>query len=204
MNHAVHLAKADLRRRLRMAREALSSADAVRAMIAATARLTALPRWREAKVIALYADVRGELGTALLDADARDRGVLVVYPRVVAPGAPLAFHACARVDLAPGVLGIPTPHATAPALLPEQLDLVVVPGLAFDPVGHRLGWGRGYYDLTLPLAARAVKVGFAHELQVVPDVPRAEFDQRMDLVVTDAALRCGAAPPRLLPSVRPL
>jgi 5-formyltetrahydrofolate cyclo-ligase len=69
----------------------------------------------------------------------------------------------------------------------DELDLVVVPGVAFDAEGRRLGRGGGYYDATLALLPRgAARLGVAFEIQVVPAVPEEPHDVRLDGVVTEA------------------
>ena len=68
-----------------------------------------------------------------------------------------------------------------------EIDLVVVPGVAFDAAGRRLGRGRGHYDATLAgLPAGAARIGLAFELQLVPEIPEEPHDVRLDAVVTEA------------------
>jgi 5-formyltetrahydrofolate cyclo-ligase len=87
--------------------------------------------------------------------------------------------------LLPGPYGIPAPDG--PTIPPETIDLIVVPGLAFDRSCHRLGQGGGYYDRYLPYC-RAVTVGLAFELQMTDDLPWEAHDIQLDFVATDAAL----------------
>jgi len=109
-------------------------------------------------------------------------------PVVPGRGRPLRFHGWRPGDpLAAGVMGIPIPLATAPELDP---DLLLVPLLAFDRAGYRLGYGGGFYDRTLAaLRARreVLAVGVAFAAQEVPEVPHGPGDQRIDWVVTERA-----------------
>jgi 5-formyltetrahydrofolate cyclo-ligase len=86
-------------------------------------------------------------------------------------------------DLRPGLLGIrePTEHCEAIAL--KRLDLVLVPGVAFDARGRRLGRGKGYYDRLLS-DVRGVRCGVAFDEQIVPEVPVGPRDALLNCVVT--------------------
>jgi len=123
-----------------------------------------------------------------------ERNTALAYPRVEDGTLRLAFH---RVDgpgdLAPGAFGIPEPDPQAPIVPLASIELVVVPGLGFDPRGYRLGWGKGYYDVTLADCTHALKVGLAFECQVVPEVPTDWNDVPMDIIVTENGMRrCSA------------
>lgn len=68
---------------------------------------------------------------------------------------------------------------------PDEIDFAIIPGVAFDRKGNRLGRGKGYYDRTLPLLRNAVKVGIAYEFQIIDSVPVSEHDIPVDLVVSN-------------------
>ncbi len=118
----------------------------------------------------------------------------IVLPRVDKTDAPLGFFAWAPGDeLEPDLSGVPAPGTKAAALNPQ---LVLIPLLAFDRSGARLGYGGGYYDRTLQ-ALRAegsvIAVGLAYSSQEVKRVPFGRQDARLDWVVTEAgAIRCSA------------
>ena len=85
-----------------------------------------------------------------------------------------------------GLLGIPVPGHPLRRISPDRLDLVVVPGLAFDPSGYRLGRGKGYFDRYLCRIPRRVpRVGLAFQFQVVPQVPVDPHDQSVNVVITE-------------------
>ncbi|MCA9774770.1 MAG: 5-formyltetrahydrofolate cyclo-ligase, partial [Myxococcales bacterium] len=83
--------------------------------------------------------------------------------------------------------GILEPDGGRPEAPVSAMDLIVVPGLGFDPEGGRLGWGAGYYDRVLARrGARAVTIGLAYESQILPALPRDAHDVAMDVVATEA------------------
>jgi len=141
-----------------------------------------------------YWTAGSELDDRLLLAQLHGRGHEIGLPVVAAKGRPLVFRRW-RPDesLVPGVLGIPTPRADAPEIEP---DVLIVPLLAFDRAGYRLGYGGGYYDRTLA-ALRAVRpvvaVGFAFAAQEIANVPHGPEDQRLDWIVTERAARRASA-----------
>jgi 5-formyltetrahydrofolate cyclo-ligase len=113
-------------------------------------------------------------------------GAQLALPVVVGKGQPLIMRAWSfGAPLASGVWGIREPNADAPAVTP---DVLIVPLLAFDRAGHRVGYGAGYYDMTITaLRAKkpvvAIGIGFAaQEIDAVPATPR---DARLDLVLTE-------------------
>lgn len=89
--------------------------------------------------------------------------------------------------LEPGTFSILEPMISAEAANPEDLDLILVPGIAFDHRGHRLGFGRGFYDRVLK-KTKAYKVGLAFHEQIVDEIPNEEHDVPMDLIITDTSL----------------
>ena len=99
----------------------------------------------------------------------------------------MEFAECAAVDLVAGSTRALEPPASAPTVSGREVDLVCVPGVAFDARGGRLGRGRGHYDATLARLPRsAFRVGLAFESQIVPAVPAELHDELLDAVVTEA------------------
>jgi 5-formyltetrahydrofolate cyclo-ligase len=113
-------------------------------------------------------------------------GAQLALPAVMGRGRPLVMRAFAFGDpLTAGVWGIREPAQDAPELSP---DIVLVPLLCFDRSGHRIGYGAGYYDMTIA-ALRDKKptfaVGLAFAIQEIPEVPKTPRDARLDLVLTE-------------------
>jgi 5-formyltetrahydrofolate cyclo-ligase len=167
-------------------RASLPSQERASSSRAIASRLESLPAWSRARTVALYAAMGAEVETADIERRARTAGKRVVWPRLLPSGAPMQFVCCAAADLVVGPSRALEPPASAPAVPGEEVDLVLVPGVAFDPRGGRLGRGRGHYDATLALLPRgAFRAGLAFESQVVPAVPVEAHDERLDAVVTE-------------------
>lgn len=177
--------KATLRTELVTRRAALSAGDRTVAAAAACANLVDLVRARGDRSVALFAGMRGELDPRGAAAHLRSNGCTVVYPRVVGRRR-LAFHVTAAEELLrPSPLGIAEPDASWPEVGMAELGVIVIPGLAFDRDGGRLGWGGGYYDATLAFPSGGLRVGFLHSLQLVDTVPRGPTDQLVDVLVDE-------------------
>jgi 5-formyltetrahydrofolate cyclo-ligase len=140
-------------------------------------------------VVSAFRAFGGEIDTGPLIAALMAAGAVIVLPRMVGKGLPLDFHLWRPGEpLAPGAMGVPEPSAESPRREPA---ILLVPLLAFDAHGHRLGYGGGYYDRTLRALRQkgpVLAAGFAFELQRVAEVPSGPGDERLDLVVTDAAV----------------
>ena len=101
----------------------------------------------------------------------------MAWPRISPAGTALEFACCAAAELVPGPTRALEPPPSAPSLPVHAIDLAVVPGVAFDARGGRLGRGRGHYDATLPLLRPdAARVGLAFDAQVVDRVPTEPHD----------------------------
>ena len=124
--------------------------------------------------------------TAPIAAALAAEGTPLAYPRVTLGQRWLTFHRIGSPDeLTPGTFDIPEPPTTAPVVPARRIGVFLVPGLAFDRQGNRLGWGMGHYDTTLSNNLEALRVGLAYETQLVDQVPVDGHDLPMHLIVTE-------------------
>jgi len=182
--------KARVRQAMLARRQALSPAIAAAAGAAVTNRVLALPQWATAREILLYLPVGNEVDTRVLAGRilTEGRGLLLPRCRPHAPGLLDLGRIDSLAEARPGRYGIPEPAADR-CRPPEAFtpDLILVPGVAFDLTGRRLGFGGGYYDrlLALPTMAEACTVGLAYAFQMVTRLPAEAWDRPMDVVVTE-------------------
>lgn len=179
--------KAVLRREARRRLARLGAAELARAGRAIAARVWTLPEIRDARRLLLYASLPSEVPTDAIAREARRRGIELVYPRCPPDSPRLTLHRVEHLDeLRPGRYGIREPDAACPHVAIAELDAALVPGLAWDRRGGRLGRGAGYYDRLLGDPAwRGFACGLFLAAQEVDLVPRDPWDATLDAVVTE-------------------
>jgi 5-formyltetrahydrofolate cyclo-ligase len=178
------ISKAALRQEMMQRRDNL--ADRERRGAAIRAQIMALPAYAAAGSIHCYLAMRSEVDTRPLIGDALARGKRVVVPVVVPKAADLSHAWLASLganDLVAGNFGTFNPREMRPAL-PGDWDLTIVPMLAFDRRGYRLGYGKGYYDRLLG-ATRMPTIGVAFAAQEVDALPVEPYDVPLDCIVTE-------------------
>ncbi|MBI2718214.1 MAG: 5-formyltetrahydrofolate cyclo-ligase [Rhizobiales bacterium] len=152
-----------------------------------------LVRGPQQMVVSGFFPYKSEISTLPLLKRLAGEGWFLAMPVVMGEGLPLIFRAWAPGEpTVPGIWNIPVPPETAPEVLP---DVLLVPMLAFDRLGYRLGYGGGFYDHTL-VKLRALKkvvaIGVAYADQEVAAVPRAPYDQPLDFIMTEKdVFACG-------------
>lgn len=186
--HPMHADQTIAEQKRLLRREAGARRDALadRADRSATIRdrVAALAPYRTAAAIHCFLAIRSEVDTRPLVAAALAAGKAVAVPVIV--GGSMAHSWITSLDaaaFAPGQLGTASPLSLSPAH-PGDWALTIVPLLAFDRAGYRLGYGKGYYDGLLAQGA-GLAVGVAFACQEVPVIPREAHDQPLDLIVTE-------------------
>ncbi|NPB06309.1 MAG: 5-formyltetrahydrofolate cyclo-ligase [Aquificae bacterium] len=169
-----------IRRELIKRRKALSERERAELSERVRGLLLSLPELKSASVVALFYPVAGEPDLLPLFELLKDK--LLLLPRVEGDELVLA-----RAEgLKKGAFGIPEPAGEPfPA---EKVELFLVPGVAFDEEGYRLGFGKGFYDRLLR-GKKGFKVGVGYEFQVLKRLPRSPWDQRLDALVTEKRVR---------------
>jgi 5-formyltetrahydrofolate cyclo-ligase len=184
---AAGIDKREARRLALAARDALPPAERERLGEAVRARVLELPELAAASVVMLFASFRSEIDTAPLAEWVLSTGKVLCLPRVLGPRTMAAFRVRDRAaDLVPGTWDIPEPREGLPEVPPEIVDLVFVPGSAFDEEGRRCGYGGGFYDTFLPRTrAGTPRVALAFEAQLVPPICLEPHDLPVTAIVTE-------------------
>ena len=187
--------KAELRKEIIAARDALPP-EARRDLSARiTQKLLPIDAYRNARCVLAYMSMGSEFDTSLFVADVLTSGKALCLPRVDRAAHRLEVRRVENVesDLVPGVWGIREPRESCPLADIESIDFVLLPGVAFTPRCERLGYGGGFYDrLIAEFRKRPALVAAAFSLQVRKRIPLAASDRRIDLVVTeDSCYRAG-------------
>lgn len=146
-----------------------------------------LPHLGTPGIMASYVAIGSEISPEILVEQARTLGWQIALPRVAQENAPLKFHLARHDELRPGFANIPEPEPDAPAVCPT---LILIPLLAADLKGNRLGQGGGYYDRTLADLRQRQDVraiGIAWESQIQPQLTPKPWDEPLDAIATPAA-----------------
>jgi 5-formyltetrahydrofolate cyclo-ligase len=160
-----------------------------------TDQLLILHEYVRARGIACYLNKDSEVNTRSLIRKALDQEKRVLVPVVKKGDIELFFSEIKDLgkELAPGTFGIlePKPEFVRPVDL-DAIDVIFVPGIAWDRDGYRLGWGRGYFDRAIKkLPPHVRSAGLAFNLQLINRVPRDQFDVPVDMIVTETrVIRC--------------
>jgi len=189
------MSKADVRRDALKARRSLSAEQVESLSARIQDALMALPEFLEARVVASYAAMRDEVQTGKIMRSALSSGKRLLVPRTDPRSLSLRFCEIRSLDqLAPGYLGILEPPHTSKAVPLSESQLVVVPVVAWDEAGQRLGYGKGYFDRELRYRGRAASAGLAFESQRRDQLPATPSDVPLDIIVTERRiLRFGGA-----------
>lgn len=183
------VAPADIRRRLLAWRAALAPAEAAARSARITDHVLAWPAFRSSRAVALYVATSREVQTGALIAAAHAAGMRVSLPAVFGDALDLRVMT-PGMRLRRGPLNVAEPPEDAELQDPGTVDLILVPGVAFDPAGHRVGRGGGHYDRLLPrLSPRAVTCGLAFREQLVPAIAARPWDARVGHLCDEDGVR---------------
>lgn len=179
--------KQALRTQMRAMRKALSQEAQQAASRAVCKAVRDFEPYRKAGCVMAYIACRGELDVSAVIRHALEDGKTLALPRCEESGTLTARKITSPDRLAPGAYGIPEPEETDEIVPPEAIDLILVPGVAFDRACFRLGQGGGYYDRFLKETS-AVRAGICHDGALIERVPREAHDIPMDAVITPDGL----------------
>ena len=182
-------AKIQIREEIAKSISALSDSEIAEKTRAIEAKLFDFANFLEAKIALLYISGDYEVATENIIKRSYAYGKIVVLPAFD----PVKFEMNLmkvdnfEKDLVPGPRGVLEPDASRCKIVPlERIDIAILPGLAFDEKGARLGSGKGYYDRLIPrLAITTRKVALTFEEQIVPQIPMESHDKHVDIIITE-------------------
>lgn len=179
-------ARQALRQQMRAARLSLSEAEQEQAAYSVCDQAIAYLADKSCETVACYLPFQGEISPLPLMQALSERGVRCVLPRLH----PFSHHYLqfmhyrGQRDLCLNRFGILEPKADVRQLVPlEEVDVIFIPLVACDPHGNRLGMGGGFYDRTLAHMPHSLKIGLAHCIQQVPQLPVAPWDMPLDVIL---------------------
>jgi 5-formyltetrahydrofolate cyclo-ligase len=180
--------KSELRKRLRGVRAAMPLEACARRSSRIVSRVEAHPAVRQARSVALFWPIveRHEVDLRPLETALRARQVSIAYPALDPETRVMTFRFALPEALEERGFGFAEPPVDAKEAAPGDIDVIVVPAIALDPTGHRIGYGAGFYDRILPrFTPPATTIGVAYDFQLVAEVPFTEHDVALAFVVTD-------------------
>jgi 5-formyltetrahydrofolate cyclo-ligase len=186
-----------IRRSIRAVRRGLSEAERLAHSRHVWERVAALPCYQHARVVLSYMAFDYEVLTDGLMQQTMASGKQLVLPMVLGDRQDMALYVIEDLgcDVAPGYRGIlePQPQRTR-AVAPETLELALIPGVAFDLRGGRLGFGTGFYDRLLSRLPQGIPtVGLAFDFQVIPRLPFQPHDMLLEAIVTEHRIIWGTS-----------
>jgi 5-formyltetrahydrofolate cyclo-ligase len=193
-NELRYRAKAALRQRAKALRNTVPHEAILERSKLLVSSLVSLPEVTKARSAALFYPIEGrnEVDLRGLDAILREKGVRVAYPGIDPESRVMTFRFVDDLEaMQEQGFGFREPASGDPEV--ESIDIIVVPALQIDGSGHRIGYGAGYYDRTIPrFSPPAVAIGVAFDFQLIPEVPVTEGDVPVSIIVTDKrVLRIG-------------
>jgi len=187
MQHVLRrYAKRELRTRMKAVRNLLPDSAAAERSARACNAVCALSEFASASIVAGYLAMRKELDVSAALASAAEGGKQVVLPRIQDDGG-LAFHLhVPGQPLVENDWGVLEPDPSSPTVAIADIGLMLVPALALDLRGYRIGYGKGFYDRVLPQLTHGRAAGLVYDFQLLAEVPNEAHDQRVHIIVTDA------------------
>jgi 5-formyltetrahydrofolate cyclo-ligase len=185
------LDKEELRKTILQERESLGNREIAKKSDLIFQRVKTATFFREASSLVLYSPIRKEVNTESIFLLAKNLGKRTGFPvTLTSIMRLLLFEIDDLEELTVGTYGIKEPPFLEENLISlDKLDLLIMPGVAFDESGCRVGYGGGYYDrLTVEDGFRAVKMALAFDLQIVEGVPREPHDIKVDYIITESRM----------------
>ncbi|WP_069997525.1 5-formyltetrahydrofolate cyclo-ligase [Cellulosilyticum sp. I15G10I2] len=186
------MTKAVIRSQIKQKRKEVTAYEIDRASRQITSQITSCKRFEDAETIFLYAAFNVEIQTRFLDEFARSKGKKTAYPKIQSDIGEISFYCINSLkELQAQSYRTMKIYEPDPQLhkkvLPAKNDIIIVPGLAFDLQGNRIGYGGGFYDKYLKSYPEVYKLGICMDFQLFNQIPAEVFDVKIDGIVTETS-----------------
>lgn len=181
--------KEKIRRDLLRKRLALTEEEIREKSLLIKKKLFELKKFKEAEILMFYASFKNEVDTLDMIKEAITLGKDIALPVTLERGEIKPYHIQnLKEDIISGRFGIPEPKVSEEREVNiKEIDMIVVPGIAFDKYGCRIGFGQGFYDRFLhSVSPRPFCVGLGFEFQIVDAIPSQSYDEKLDMVITES------------------
>lgn len=146
-----------------------------------------MPSFLKCKYILIYHPIKNEVDCSILFEKLLKMDKIICLPRMSGNSLEVVPVKDVTVDTAAGKFGVKEPIAGLPSIDPSFVELALIPGVAFDRSGNRMGYGKGYYDQLLPtLSPVCKKIGLAFNMQVIDNLPVESHDQKIEGLITES------------------
>ena len=179
--------KRELRKRMKLKRSELSDCERQAYDSIIYEKLISSEEYLKAKVIFIYVSYGDEVNTHLVIKHALNSSKRICVPKVISKEIGMKSIEINSLDeLTAGAYGILEPNSEGVVIKPDEMDMIILPGLAFDKKGGRLGYGGGFYDRYLTkVGENTVKAALEYDFQIIDKVPTEEFDVKIDYIITN-------------------
>jgi len=177
------LKKSELRKQILNLRSSLSKEEQISKSRVIKEKLLQLEQFKNSDNLLIYADYNGEVKTKEIIEECFKLGKRVACPKVLADGLMDFFEIKSIDELKEGYKGILEPEEKE--IFQPDNALVIMPGVAFDNKGYRIGYGKGFYDIYLSRHSNYETIALAYKCQIIDCVPKDEYDRKVDIIITE-------------------
>lgn len=180
--------KKNLRKEITVKRDGLTQIEMTKKSKKICEKFFLFEKVKKARKFFIYYSIKSEVDTKPIINHLLAQNKTVTLPRIKNSNSEMSLHKINSLnDLSNNGLSFLQPDKNLPIILAKDIEIAVIPGIAFDKLKRRLGWGGGYYDKFLS-ESQAFSIGLSFDLQVVDELPTELHDQQLDLIITETLL----------------
>jgi len=178
----------DLRSSMLNMRKSQNESDWIKNSESTSQLLMKLPEINNSKIIGFYSSIQGEVDTTIMIDELIKMGKTICLPKINTSNKTINFFQIQEIEnLVKGHYGILEPNTNI-EISPRNLQCVIVPGIAFDDFGNRLGYGYGYYDKFFTNNNQIIKIGIGFDFQILSEIKSKSLDVKIDVLVTESRI----------------